>query len=62
MSKCNECFVYEFQIRNLETGFYMAATDNNPRVNMERLLQLVDRISELRTERDEHRKAHDRAA
>jgi hypothetical protein len=62
MRKCHDCFVYDFQIRNLETGFYMVAVNNSPSINTERALQLVDRLNELRTERDEHRKAHDRAA
>jgi hypothetical protein len=33
-----------------------------PEINMEQFLQLLERISELRAERDEHRKSHDLAA
>lgn len=43
-------------------GFYMAMAYNNSRLNVEWLLQLLDKLYDLRRKRDEHRKAHHHAA
>ena len=62
MNECDECSIYEFQIMNLETGFLIAAANDDPRINMELLCDVLHRIDELRKERDGHREAHVRAA
>jgi hypothetical protein len=60
MNKCDECFIYDFRIMNLETGFSIAAASADLRINMNLLCEVLQRINELCIERDEHRKAHDR--
>jgi len=62
MNECEECCLHEFEIKNLRMGFYVAAAINDPGLNMETLFALGQRLNELRTRRDEHRKAHDPAA
>jgi hypothetical protein len=60
MKTSEECCLYDFEIKNLEMGFYMVAVTNDPGLNMELLFGLLEKLNHIRTERDEHRMTHDR--